>query len=37
MKTENGWKFDRFLMQAEIETILNRQDSLSSPVEEGHK
>ena len=37
MKTENGWKFDRFLMQAEIETILNRQSSSSSPAVEGHK
>jgi len=37
VKTESGWKFDRFLMQAEINAILSRQKITITPAEEGKK
>jgi hypothetical protein len=36
-KTESGWKFDRFLMEEEINAILTREKSSPSMVEEGNK
>ena len=36
-KTENGWKFDRFLMEAEINAILAREKTPTTTVEEGKK
>lgn len=35
VETGSGWKFDRFLMQAEIDAILDRQETSSIPGEEG--
>jgi hypothetical protein len=37
VKTESGWKLDRFLMQPEINAILNRQKNTGTPAEEGMK
>jgi hypothetical protein len=37
VKTDTGWKFDRFLMDAEINAILARQKITSTPVKEGKK
>ena len=37
VKTDSGWKFDRFLMDAEINAILARQKITSTPAEEGKK
>lgn len=36
-KTDSGWKFDRFLMKAEINAILSRQEISGTPTEEGKK
>jgi len=36
-KTESGWKFDRFLMEGEINALLARQKNTSTPEEEGKK
>lgn len=36
-KTENGWKFDRFLMEEEINAILARGKTPTTTVEEGKK
>ena len=36
-KTESGWKFDRFLMQEEINAILTREKTSPTTVEEGNK
>ena len=36
-KTENGWKFDRFLMEAEINAIFAREKTPVETVEEGKK
>jgi len=36
-KTESGWKFDRFLMEAEINAILAREKTPTTTVEEGKK
>ncbi len=36
-KTESGWKFDRFLMEAEINAILAREKTPTTTVEEGNK
>lgn len=35
VKTDDGWKFDRFLMPAEIDAILMRQKPTSMPAKEG--
>ena len=35
VKTDNGWKFDRFLMGPEINAILARQKITGTPAEEG--
>ncbi len=35
VKTENGWKFDRFLLEPEIKAILARQAMTITPVKEG--
>lgn len=35
VKTDSGWKFDRFLMDAEINAILARQKITSTPPKEG--
>jgi hypothetical protein len=37
VKTEGGWKFDRFLMEAEINSILAREKTPTTTVEEGKK
>ena len=37
VKTESGWKFDRFLMEAEINAILAREKTPTTTVEEGKK
>jgi len=37
VKTESGWKFDRFLMEAEINAILARQNITVTPALEGKK
>ena len=37
VKTEGGWKFDRFLMEAEINAILAREKTPGTTVEEGKK
>lgn len=37
VKTENGWKLDRFLMEGEINAILTRQKITDSPEQEGKK
>lgn len=37
MRTDSGWKFDRFLMAAEINAILTRQNITSTPAEGGKK
>jgi hypothetical protein len=37
VKTEGGWKFDRFLMEAEINAILAREKTPTTTVEEGKK
>ena len=37
VKTESGWKFDRFLMEPEINAILARQKITSTPAKEGKK
>ena len=37
MRTDGSWKFDRFLMEAEINTILARQKITSTPAEKGNK
>jgi hypothetical protein len=37
VKTASDWKFDRFLMDAEIKAILARQKITSTPAEEGKK
>lgn len=34
-KTDSGWKFDRFLMESEINVIRSRQESTGTPVREG--
>jgi hypothetical protein len=36
-KTESGWKFDRFLMEAEINAILDREKTPTTTLEEGKK
>jgi hypothetical protein len=36
-KTESGWKFDRFLIEAEINAILARGKTPTTTVEEGKK
>ena len=36
-KTESGWKFDRFLMEEEINAILIREKTSPTMVEEGNK
>ena len=36
-KTDNGWQFDRFLMESEINAILSHQKSTSTPANEGKK
>ncbi len=36
-KTESGWKFDRFLMEEEINAILTRENISPTMVEEGNK
>ena len=36
-KTESGWKFDRFLMDEEINAILTRKQASPTMVEEGNK
>ena len=36
-KTESGWKFDRFLMEEEINAILARRITPTTTVEEGKK
>lgn len=36
-KTESGWKFDRFLMEEEINAILTRENISPTMVEEGIK
>ena len=36
-KTESGWKFDRFLMEEEINAILARGKTPTTTVEEGKK
>jgi len=35
IKTDNGWKFDRFLLVPEIKAILARQALTVTPVKEG--
>ena len=35
IKTDNGWKFDRFLLEPEIKAILARQALTVTPVKEG--
>lgn len=35
VKTESGWKFDRFLMEAEINAILAREKTPTTNIEEG--
>ena len=35
VKTDNGWKFDRFLLEPEIKAILARQAMTVTPVKEG--
>jgi len=35
VKTDNGWKFDRFLLEPEIKAILARQTMTVTPVKEG--
>ncbi len=35
VKTDNGWKFDRFLLEPEIKAILARQAMTITPVKEG--
>jgi hypothetical protein len=37
MRTDSGWKFDRFLMEPEINAILARQKITSTPAKEGKK
>lgn len=37
VKTEGGWKFDRFLMESEINAILAREKTPTTTVEEGKK
>ena len=36
-KTEDGWKFDRFLMEEEINAILTRDKTYPTMAEEGDK
>lgn len=36
-KTESGWKFDRLLMEAEINAILAREKTPTTTIEEGKK
>lgn len=36
-KTESGWKFDRFLVEAEINAILAREKTPTTTLEEGKK
>lgn len=36
-KTDNGWMFDRFLMESESDAILSRQKSTGTPANEGKK
>ena len=36
-KTESGWKFDRFLMEEEINAILTGENTSPAMVEEGNK
>jgi hypothetical protein len=36
-KTDNGWQFDRFLMESEINVLLSRQKITSTPANEGKK
>ena len=36
-KTDNGWRFDRFLMESEINAILARQKNVSTPANGGTK
>ena len=35
IKTDNGWKFDRFLLEPEIKAILARQAMTVTPIKEG--
>lgn len=35
-KTDDGWKFDRFLMPAEIDAILKRRNATPIPAKEGN-
>jgi len=37
VETDSGWKFDRFLMDAEINAILARQKITDTPAEEGKR
>jgi hypothetical protein len=37
MRTDGSWKFDRFLMEAEINAILARQNITVTPAAEGKK
>ena len=37
MRTDSGWKFDRFLMEPEINAILARPKITSTPAKEGKK
>lgn len=36
-KTDDGWKFDRFLLEPEIQAILAHQSITTTPVKEGKK
>jgi hypothetical protein len=36
-KTDNGWQFDRFLMESEINVLVSRQKITSTPANEGKK
>ena len=36
-KTESGWKFDRFLLEEEINAILARGKTPTTTIEEGKK
>jgi hypothetical protein len=37
VKTDGGWKFDRFLMAAEINALLTRQNTTGTPGVGGKK
>jgi hypothetical protein len=36
-KTDDGWKFDRFLLEPEIQAIIARQSITTTSVKEGKK